>query len=66
MALSNAQIKKIIEIVATAIISIAGTIFVQSCTASLSIQKNTTGSSQKTEQTSSADSTKVNFNPKFQ
>lgn len=59
-------IYKIVEIICTAIISIAAVLTVQSCTMSLSISKNNRNSTQKTEQTttSSADSTQININPK--
>lgn len=65
MALSNKAIYEIIKIITTAIVSIAATLFVQSCTASLSIQKNTHDSTQKTESSteSSVDSTYINFQP---
>lgn len=55
---------EIIKIIATAIISIASVLFVQSCTLSLSISKNNSNSTQKTEQTttSSVDSTKIQLN----
>jgi hypothetical protein len=67
MKLSNQQIYDIIKIVVTAILSISATLFVQSCTLSLSISKNNSNSTQKTEQTitSSVDSTQINFTPKF-
>lgn len=57
---------KIIEIICTAIISIAAVLTAQSCTMSLSISKNNSNSTQKTEQTSSnsVDSTHVNINYK--
>lgn len=59
-------IYKIIEIICTAIISIAAVLTVQSCTMSLSVSKNNSNSTQKTEQTStsSVDSTQININPK--
>lgn len=59
-------IYKIIEIICTAIISIAAVLTAQSCTMSLSISKNNSNSTQKTEQTSSnsVDSTHVNINYK--
>lgn len=59
-------IYEIIKIVCTAIISIAAVITVQSCTMSLSVSKNNSNSTQKTEQTttSSVDSTQININPK--
>lgn len=57
---------KIIEIICTAIISIAAVLTAQSCTMSLSVSKNNSNSTQKTEQTttSSVDSTQININPK--
>ena len=59
-------IYKIVEIVCTAIISIAAVLTAQSCTMSLSVSKNNSNSTQKTEQTttSSVDSTQVNINQK--
>lgn len=57
---------EIIKIICTAIISIAAVLTAQSCTMSLSVSKNNRNSTQNTEQTttSSADSTKININPK--
>lgn len=62
MKLSNTQIYEIIKIAVTAILSIAATLFVHSCTMSLSVSKNNSNSTQKTEQTttSSVDSTHIN------
>ena len=59
-------IYKIIEIICTAIISIAAVLTAQSCTMSLSVSKNNSNSTQKTEQTttSSVDSTRININEK--
>ena len=59
-------IYKIIEIICTAIISIAAVLTAQSCTMSLNVSKNNSNSTQKTEQTttSSVDSTKININQK--
>ena len=59
-------IYEIIKIICTAIISIAAVITTQSCTMSLSVSKNNSNSTQKTEQTtaSSVDSTHININPK--
>lgn len=67
MKLSNQQIYDIIKIVVTAILSISAVLFVQSCTMSLSVAKNNTNSTQKTEQTStsSVDSTRININSKY-
>lgn len=67
MKFSNQQIYDIIKIVVTAILSISAVLFVHSCTLSLSVSKNNSNSTQKTEQTttSSVDSTQINFTPKF-
>lgn len=61
--MSKQKIYEIVKIVATAIISVAAVLFLDSCTASMSIFKNNSGSSQNTEQSSTlrADSTSVNF-----
>lgn len=50
---------KIIQIIAAAIVSVLATLGVVACTLSLSIQKNSTNSTQKTEQSVSVDSTIV-------
>lgn len=57
------EIVKIISIFITGIIT---TLFLTSCTVSMSVSKNNQNSTQKTEQvsTSSIDSTKININPK--
>ena len=57
------QIYEIVKIAATAIISVAAVLFLDSCTASMSIFKNNSGSSQNTEQSSTlrADSTNINI-----
>lgn len=57
---------EIIKIICTAIISIAAVLTAQSCTMSLSVSKNNSNSTQKTEQTStsSVDSTQINVKPK--
>ena len=67
MKLSNQQIYDIIKIVVTAILSIASVLFIQSCTVSLSVSKNNSNSTQKTEQTTtpSVDSTHINVTPSF-
>ena len=67
MKLSNRQIYDIIKIIVTAILSIASVLFIQSCTMSLSVSKNNSNSTQKTEQTttSSVDSTNINVAPRF-
>lgn len=67
MKLSNQQVYDIIKIVVTAVLSVSATLFVHSCTLSLSVAKNNTNSTQKTEQTStsSVDSTHININSKY-
>lgn len=57
------QIYEIVKIAATAIVSVAAVLFLDSCTASMSIFKNNSGSSQNTEQSSTlrADSTSINI-----
>lgn len=58
--MSKKQLFEIIKIICTAVVSIATTLLVQSCTISLSVAKNNTNSSQTTEQTSTADSLTIN------
>ena len=54
---------EIVKLISTFVIGIITTLFVQSCTLSLSIAKNNNNATQKTEQTStsSVDSTHVNL-----
>lgn len=54
---------EIIKLISTFIIGVITVLFVQSCTASMSISKYNSNSSQSTEQTStsSVDSTKINI-----
>jgi len=56
----------IVKLISTFVIGVITTLFVQSCTLSLSVAKNNTNSTQKTEQTStnSVDSTRININQK--
>lgn len=63
MKLEPNKIMKIIEIVVTAILSIAATLLVTNCTATMSISKYNTSSPQQIEQTttSSVDSTTINL-----
>lgn len=67
MKITATQWIKIIKLIAAFIIGIITALFVQACTLSLSVSKNNTNSSQKTEQSakSSVDSTRINFSPKF-
>ena len=54
---------EIIKLISTFVIGVITVLFVQSCTASMSISKYNSNSSQSTEQTStsSVDSTKINI-----
>lgn len=54
---------EIVKLISTFVIGIITTLFVQSCTLSLSVAKNNNNATQKTEQTStsSVDSTHVNL-----
>lgn len=67
MKITADQWIQIVKLIATFVIGVITTLFVHSCTLSLSVSKNNTNSNQKTEQvsTSSVDSTHVNINPKF-
>ena len=55
---------EIVKLISTFVIGIITTLFLQSCTLSLSVAKNNNNATQKTEQTttSSVDSTKIQFN----
>lgn len=55
---------EIVKLISTFVIGIITTLFVQSCTLSLSVAKNNNNATQRTEQTttSSVDSTKIQFN----
>lgn len=63
MKITDSQIYEIIKIVLTALISIAATLFATSCTASLSVFKNNSGSRQGIEQSTRVDS--LMFNPQI-
>ena len=67
MKITPTQWIEIVKLIATFVIGIITALFVQSCTLSLSVAKNNTNSTQKTEQTStsSVDSTHINTNPKY-
>lgn len=58
------QIYEIVKIVATAVISVAAVLFLDSCTASMSIFKNNSGSSQNTEQSSTLRTDSIGINIK--
>lgn len=61
---SSQQWIEIVKLISTFIIGVISCLFVQSCTASMSISKYNSNSSQSTEQTStsSVDSTLININ----
>lgn len=63
MKVAPQQWIEIIKLISTFIIGVITTLTVQSCTASMSISKYNSNSSQSTEQTStsSVDSTKINI-----
>lgn len=63
MKITSDQWIKIVKLISTFVIGIITTLFVQSCTLSLSVAKNNNNATQKTEQTStsSVDSTHVNL-----
>nr|DAH83060.1 MAG TPA: hypothetical protein [Microviridae sp.] len=67
MKITVTQWIEIVKLIATFVIGVITTLFVHSCTLSLSVAKNNTNSTQRTEQTStsSVDSTHININPKF-
>ena len=67
MKISASQWIQIVMLVSTFAIGVITTLFVHSCTLSLSVAKNNTNSTQKTEQTStsSVDSTHININPNY-
>lgn len=64
MKITSQQWIEIIKLISTFIIGVITTLTVQSCTASMSISKYNSNSSQNTEQSSysSIDSTKLNIN----
>lgn len=63
MKVTSSQWIEIVKLISTFVIGIITTLFVQSCTLSLSVAKNNNNATQKTEQTStsSVDSTYINL-----
>ena len=63
MKITSNQWIEIVKLISTFVIGIITTLFVQSCTLSLSVSKNNSNSTQQTEQkvSSDVDSTSVNF-----
>lgn len=66
MKVTPQQCIEIVKLISTFVVGVITTLFVHSCTISMSVSKNNQNSTQKTEQTStsSIDSTKININPK--
>lgn len=64
MKITSQQWIEIVKLISTFIIGVITSLAVQSCTASMSISKYNSNSSQSTEQspTTSVDSTKININ----
>ena len=64
MKVTPSQWIEIVKLISTFVIGVITTLFVQSCTLSLSVAKNNNNSTQKTEQTTKSlvDSTKIQFN----
>lgn len=64
MKVTPNQCIEIVKLISTFVVGIITTLFVQSCTLSLSVAKNNNNATQRTEQTttSSVDSTKIQFN----
>lgn len=64
MKITPNQWIEIVKLISTFVIGVITTLFVQSCTLSLSVAKNNNNATQRTEQTttSSVDSTKIQFN----
>ena len=64
MKITPQQWIEVVKLISTFIIGVITSLRVQSCTASMSISKYNSNSSQNTEQTStsSVDSTKININ----
>lgn len=64
MKITSQQWIEIVKLISTFVVGVISCLCVQSCTASMSISKYNSNSSQNTEQTSSSsvDSTKININ----
>lgn len=63
--MSKKTVLEIVKIVTTAIVAIASVLLVQSCTASLSVVRNSSDVQQSTHQKASADSTNVSPSIQF-
>ena len=67
MKISASQWIQIVRLASTFVVGVITTLLVHSCTLSLSVAKNNTNSTQKTEQTStsSVDSTRINIKSNY-
>lgn len=63
MKITPDQLIEIVKLISTFVVGVITTLFVQSCTLSLSVSKNNSNSTQQTEQKASSvvDSVSVNF-----
>ena len=57
--MSKQKLYEIIKIIVTAILAVATTLLVESCTLSLSVSKNNSNSAQSTQQSTQVDSLNV-------
>lgn len=57
--MSKQKIYEIIKIIVTAILAVAATLLMESCTLSLSVSKNNSNSTQSTQQSTQVDSLNV-------
>lgn len=64
MKITSNQWIEIVKLISTFVIGIITTLFVQSCTLSLSVSKNNSNSTQRTEQKASSDMDSVIVNLK--
>lgn len=64
MKITSNQWIEIVKLISTFVIGIISTLFVQSCTLSLSVSKNNSNSTQQTEQKASSDVDSVSVNLK--
>ena len=62
MKITSNQWIEIVKLISTFVIGIITTLFVQSCTLSLSVSKNNSNSTQQTEQRASSDVDSVSAN----
>lgn len=63
MKITGQQWIDIIKLISTFIIGVISTLYVQSCTMSMSIFKNNNGGNQQTEQSTKVDSTQIYVKP---